>query len=152
VPVVVGVAVVVPGRDVIPQLGELLGQGDGHILVGAGGEGGLAAEPVGDQAGHHGELAAGGGLGPVGLVVVVEHKALVGQLVQGGGELLADDVGGEGLGGDEDQVFPLEHAGVLVLLGGSQAPEVLVQGLDGVVGGAGGQGLKVDVQLIVAVD
>ena len=152
VAVVVGVGVVVIGHGGIAQRPELVAQREGHVVLMAGVEAEIAVDPRGDDAGHVGELAAGGGLSPAGLVVVGEHEALVGQLVQGGRQLLADDVGGEGLGGDLDQVLALEHAGVLVLLAGGLAAEVRVHVLQRRAVHQIGGGRKVQIHLVVVID
>ena len=81
VAVVVGVGVVVIGHGGIAQRPELVAQGEGHIVLMAGVEAEIAVDPRGDDAGHVGELAAGGGLSPGGLVEVLTHEALVGQAV-----------------------------------------------------------------------
>ena len=90
IPFIIGVAVVVVGVNIVAQFLELPAQSKGHGLAHTGRERGGAAHPGGNNAGHHSELAAGGGLGPVGLIVVAEHKAGVGQLIQGGRALRVD--------------------------------------------------------------
>ena len=152
VAVVVGVGVVVIGHGGIAQRPELVAQREGHVVLMAGVEAEIAVDPRGDDAGHVGELAAGGGLSPAGLVVVGEHEALVGQLVQGGRQLLADDVGGEGLGSDLDEILALEHAGVLVLLAGGLAAEVVVHVLQRGAAHQIGGGGEVQLHLVVVVD
>ncbi len=69
----------------------------------------------------------------------------MGQLIQGGGQLRVDDVAGEALQGEKDHVVPLEHAGVLVLLRGGHAVEVVAQPLDVLVGGPLRQGAQIHV-------
>ena len=138
------------GQGVIAQLLKLPAQGDGHGILGADSEGQAAPpNPGGDNAGHHRKLAPGGGLGPVGLVVVFKDKALVGQFVQSGGKLLVDDIGTESLGSNQNEVFPLKIPGVLILIGGTLGPKELVHGLQGLVVGPRRQSLKVNVQHVV---
>ena len=60
-----------------------------------------------------------GGTGVMeGGVVVVEDKALVGQLVECGGALLVDGVAREALQHQLNYIVPLEHTGVLIFPGG----------------------------------
>ena len=140
-----------PRRCLIAQSTELIAQRQRHVVIAAGPEADIAAHPCGQQAGEDGKLAAGGGLAPAGLVVVAEHEALVGQAVQGGGQLLRDEPGREGLCRQQDQVLACEHAGILVLAGGSTGGHITVQrGQRAVAGGLGQRG-KVDVQHIVVV-
>ena len=151
VAVVVVVDVVVVGGGGIAQRPELVAQRKGHAVAGGGVKADVAVDPRGDQAGHHRELAAGGGLSPAGLIEIAAHKALVGQAVQGGRQLLADEPRGERLSGEQDQVLALEHAGVLVLGGGRQAAEVAGHVGHGGAGGAFRQRVEVDVHGVFAV-
>ena len=148
--VIVGVGVVVIRQRVISQGAELVTQCKGHIVTVGDVEAEVIVDPSGDKARHHGKFAAGGGLTPAGLIKVVEHEALMGEAIEGGRQLLTDDIGREGLGGNEDEIFPLKEARIVVLLGGSLAAEVAVEG-----DGGGGrpliQGGKVDVHLVVLV-
>ena len=151
VAVVVVVDVVVVGGGGIAQGAELVAQREGHTVAPRGVEADVAVHPRGQQAGHHGELAAGGGLPPAGLVEVVADEALVGQAVEGGGQLLTDEPRGERLGGEEDQVLALEQTGIAVLFGGGQAAEVPGHFGDRPVGGVLRQRGEVDVHGVVAV-
>ena len=121
------IGVVVPRRCLIAQSTELIAQRQRHVVIAAGPEADIAAHPCGQQAGEDGKLAAGGGLAPAGLVVVAEHEALVGQAVQGGGQLLRDEPGRERLRCQQDQVLACEHAGILVPAGGSTGGHITVQ-------------------------
>ena len=151
IPAVIGIAVVVVGQRTVSQFLEHPAQANGHIVVRADLEGVGALDPVGDQTGHDGELAAGGGQSPVGLIEISEHKAVVGQLVQSGSQLLADDVGREGLRRDQDQILPRKIVGVFVLLGGSQAVHILMDALQSIILLALRQTGKINVQHVVAV-
>ena len=148
--VIVGVGVVVIGQRIVAQGAELVAQCQGHIVAVGNVETEAVVDPSGDQTRHHGKFAAGGGLTPTGLIEIVEHEALMGQTIEGGGQLLADDIGREGLGGNEDEILPLEEARIVVLLGGSLVAKVAVEG-----DGGGGcplvQGGKVDIHLVVLV-
>ena len=75
----------------------------------------------------------------------------MGQLIQRGRQLPADEPGGKRLRRDEHQILTLEQAGVLVLLGGRQAAEILGHASQRAVGRAVRQGLEVDVQRVIAV-
>ena len=81
VPLIVGVFVVVPGPAVVAQGTQLVTHGKGHIVPCAGVKADVAVYPGGNEARHGGVFASGGGLAPGGLVVVGEHKALMGHLV-----------------------------------------------------------------------
>ena len=61
-------------------------------------------------------------------VVVFKDDARVGQLVQGGRQLLADEPGAEALGADGDQVVVLQKPGVVVLPGGDHLRQILIRG------------------------
>ena len=135
--------------------------GGGVVVVGTGGQT-LGVEPVGNvhvhgvldgihetavtlglgdirhQTGQAGILTVGG-VGGEGGPVVSEVKTAVGQLVQGGGQLRVDALGREGLGGDEDQVVALEHAGILIFLGGLYGSQIIIDLLGGLVGLCFGQ-------------
>ena len=138
VAVVEGVVVVVVGPGEIALVHQLAADGVEGFLVG-----------VGDHLTVHGQprqvhqLAAAGAAGPGGLIVVGELDALGGQTVQRGGQLRVDDRIVEGLGGDEDQILSRKQAGVVVLRGGLEGGQVLIQGLELEVGFLLGQGLKV---------
>ena len=87
----------------------------------------LGAGHVGIQSHAHGVLAVGGD-GLERAVVIIEDNARVGQLVQGGRQLLADEPGAEALGTDGDQVVVLQKPGVVVLPGGDHLRQVFVRG------------------------
>ena len=75
----------------------------------------------------HGVLAIGGN-GLERAVVIIEDNARVGQLVQGGCQLLTDEPGAEALSADGDQIVPLQQPGVVVLPGGCHLRQVFVRG------------------------
>ena len=75
----------------------------------------------------HGVLTIGGN-GLERAVVIIENNARVGQLVQGGCQLLTDEPGAEALSADGDQVVPLQQPGVVVLPGGCHLRQVFVRG------------------------
>ena len=152
VPAVVVVDIVVVGGGGVAQSPELIAQGKGHTVVGCGVEADIAVDPRGEQTGHHRVLAAGGRLAPAGLIEIVEHEALVGQTVEGRRQLLTDEPGGEGLGGEKNEVLALEDTGIRVLLGGRQRAEVVGHTGHGTAGGVLCQGGKIDVHGIFAVD
>ena len=102
------------------------------------------------QAHAQGVLAVGGVI-EVGVVVIIKDDALVGKLIEGGGQLRVDDGGGEALGAQDDQVIVGKHAGVLILLCAGQAGDVVVDGFDLFVLCQGVQIVKVDIQHIIAV-
>ena len=148
---IVVVGIVVPCEGLIAQRTELTAQRQGHGVVAAGPEADIAAHPGGQQAGEHGIFAAGGGLAPAGLVVVVADEALVGQTVQRGGQLLRDEPRREGFRRQQDQILALEHPRVLVLAGGSAGGYIAMdRGQRAVRCGVRQRG-KVDVQRVVAV-
>ena len=151
VPVVVVVDVVVVRAGAVPQRPELVAQRKGHGIIGRCVEADVAPHPGGQQARHHRILSAGGGLSPPRLVVVFAHEPLVGQLIQGGCQLLADKPGGERLRRQQHQVFPLEQAGVLVLFGGRQTAEILGHVPHRPIPGAVRQCLEINVHGVLAV-
>ena len=152
VAVIIGVGVVVIGHGGVAQRTELVAQREGHIVLGADVEAEVVVDPCGDHPGHGGKFTAGGGLSPAGLVVIGKHKALVGQLVQGGRQFLADDIGGKGLGGDLDQVLAGEHAGIFVFLAGGDAAEILVDILQRLAAHQLRRGLKIQIHFVVIID
>ena len=152
VPAVVVVDIVVVGGGGVAQSPELIAQGKGHTVVGCGIEADIAVDPRGEQTGHHRVLAAGGRLAPAGLIEIVEHEALVGQTVEGRRQLLADEPGRKGLGGEKNEVLVLEHTGVRVLLGGRQRAEVIRHTSHSTAGGILCQGGKVDVHGVFTVN
>ena len=87
----------------------------------------LGAGHVRIQSHAHGVLAVGGD-GLERAVVVFKDDARVGQLVQGGRQLLADEPGAEALGTDGDQVVVLQKPGVVVLPGRDHLRQVLIRG------------------------
>ena len=129
---------------------EHIAHAEGHGV----GSGGAEGEHLvaGDQAGAGHVLSVDGGLPPQGVIEVFKDKALVGQLVKGGGQILVYHVLPEGLSGDEDEVLSGEHPRILVLTGGGASGYPLVHGLDGGIACVGGQGVKVDVEDVVLVD
>ena len=142
----VHIPVGVVAQHVVPRPFQLLGQGEvgvGLHLAGALHGDGVAVLGVQPQQGL--ALAVGGAGVVEGGVVVVEDKALVGQLIQGGGELGVDGVAGEALQHQFDDVVPLKHAGVLVLFCGGDTAEVIGQPLDIVILPVLGQGGQVHI-------
>ena len=81
-------------------------------------------------------------------VVVVEHKAFVGQLIKGGSQLRVDGVAGEPLNDQLDDVVPLKHAGVFIFSGGGGAAEVVGQPGNVLIGGVGGERLQVHIHYV----
>lgn len=145
----VHVLVVVVAEKLIALPAQLLGQGEvgvGAQLPGAAHGGRVAVLGVEPQQGL--ALPVGGAGEVQGGVVIVEHKALVGHLPQGGGELRVQGVAGEALQHEEDHVVPLKHAGVLVLVCGGDAVKVVGQPLDVPVGSALRHRLQVHVHHI----
>ena len=130
--------------------GEGVAQAEGQVVLLGGKEAGrgLAAGHVGVVAHAEGVLAVGG-VGAPGTVVVFKEDAVGGQLVEGGGALGVDELAGEGLGADGDEVVALQHAGIFVLLRGLLGGKVAVEGFKGFVGGGFLQRGKVDVQDII---
>ena len=94
-----------------------------HIEAGIG----LSARHIRIQPHAHGVLTVGGD-GLERAVVVFKDDARVGQLVQGGRQLLADEPGAEALGTDGDQVVVLQKPGVVVLPGGDHLRQILIRG------------------------
>ena len=151
VPLIVGVFIVVPRPAVVAQCAQLVAHSQGHIVPGAGVKADVAVYPGGNEARHGGELAAGSGLAPGGLIVVGEYKALMGHLVQHGRQFRGDDVRGKGLRRNENEVLPGEHAGVFILIRGGLGGEIPVHGRQCLVALVLRQGGKVDVQGVFAV-
>ena len=151
----VHIAVGVIAQYVIARPFQLLGQGEvgveAHSLAVllerhlAGALHGNGTAVLGIEAQQGLALAVGGAGEVEGGVVVVEHKALMGQLVEGWGELRVDDIAGKTLQHQLDYVVALKHTGILVLPGGRDAVEVLGQPFDLLVGAVLRQGGKVNV-------
>ena len=144
VPVVIRICVTVVGVGAVAQFHQLLVHGQGHIVA----RGPLEAPDtvLGDGSRQMGIFAVGGADAPVGDVVIAEIEALVGQLVERRGPDGVHHQMGVGLGGDEDQVAALEHAGLLVLIGGRPAGKILVDLLNGIPVLSGDEGVEVDVE------
>ena len=124
----VHILIVVVAVNLVAQPAQLLGQGE--VDVGAQFAGALhgdGASVFGVEAQQGLALPVGGAGEVEGGVVVVEYEALVGQLIEGGGQLRVDGVAGKALHHDLDDVIPLEHPGVLVFVGGGDAVEIVCQ-------------------------
>ena len=133
---------VMVGNRIVALFLQLMAHGQEHILVGDDVHG--AAALGGNQTQQVGKLTGGGAGTPGGLIVFLELDALGGHAVQGGGQLRVNDLCGEGLGGDEDQVLAPEHPGVGVLAGGGQGIDVIVDGSHSTLSLGLGSGGKVD--------
>ena len=129
VPVVEISDIVVIAPGLISFFSWRIAQAEGQIVGARHVEAGISL-----SAGHirikphtHGVLTIGGN-GLERAVVIIEDNDRVGQLVQGGCQLLTDEPGAEALSADGDQVVPLQQPGVVVLPGGCHLRQVFVRG------------------------
>ncbi len=148
--IVVRVGIVVVGQGRISQRPELVAQCKRHVVVGADIKAQVVIDPGGDDAGHGGKFTAGGGLSPAGLVIIVENKTFVGQLIEGRRQFLTDYIGTKGFRSDLDQILARKHAGVFIFPAGSDAAEILIHLLHGLLIGQRGSSGKIQIHLVVA--
>ena len=129
VPVVEIADIVVIAPGLVALFLQGVTQAEGQIVGARHVEAGirLSAGHIRVKSHAHGVLAVGGD-GLERAVVIIEDNARVGQLVQGGRQLLADEPGAEALGTDGDQVVVLQKPGVVVLPGGDHLRQVFVRG------------------------
>ena len=126
IPVVVAIGVVVIGPGGVALPPELVAHGKEHGVVGRLGHG--PHSWLGDEGGGGGVLSVQGGHPPQGVVEIFENKPFMGELVEGGGELRVHSEPGKSLGGEPDEVFPREIAGIRILTGGFHLGKILVHG------------------------
>ena len=149
IPVVIGVAVVMVGVAEIAFGGKLVAHAEGHVIFAAFGH--TPHPGFGQKTGADGVFAVAGGHAPDGVIVIFKNEALVGHFIKGRRQLLVQRPGGKALGADPDEVFALEHSGVLVLGRRGDGTEIGVHILEVGVGFAFAQRGEIDIQHVVFV-